>query len=263
MPYTLAKFLLWGLLMAFAGGVVGWLLRSLTARVQIAAARNRTIDSDDVERLRGRLANLEPVVAERDRLRMELADVRGSTAGALGFASPTDDPIVPRNDPLDAPIDPAVDDPLSPAAAAVGAAEQTAAAAAAGDDPTEHRAEAPAAGADANGDPVTSEEAAADPGPALDLDAAREVIGRRIRLDDLTVVEGIGAQIAELCHAMGITTWRGLADTDVATLQSMLDDAGSRFRMHRPGTWPRQAELLATGSWDEFKRLTDELSGGA
>ncbi|MGK0423583.1 MAG: hypothetical protein ACJAZD_001093, partial [Ilumatobacter sp.] len=80
--------------MALAGGVIGWLLRSLTCRAEVARAKAITVDNDELDRLRGRLANLEPVVAERDRLRMELADVRGSSAGALGFATTANTSII-------------------------------------------------------------------------------------------------------------------------------------------------------------------------
>ncbi|NND74763.1 MAG: hypothetical protein HKN44_07110 [Ilumatobacter sp.] len=252
MPYTLAKFLLWGLLMALAGGVVGWLLRSLTARVQVAAARATTVDDAELDRLRGRLANLEPVVAERDRLRMELADVRGSTAGALGFAAVVEEPIIPVDDPLlddgPPPAAPPIEREPSPAPAAVSAAP-----AGAGGPELEPDAE-PTPEADAEPEP--------EPEPEVDVAEARRVLGRRVEVNDLTIVEGIGPKIAELCTAIGITTWRKLATADVATLQSMLDDAGSRFRMHKPGTWPRQGELLADGRWDDFKALSDELGGG-
>lgn len=93
MPYTFAKFIFWGLAMAFAGGVVGWLLRSLRTRGQVARARHNAgvVMGAELERLRGRVANLEPVVSERDRLRMELADVRGSSAGTRGFTTAEDD----------------------------------------------------------------------------------------------------------------------------------------------------------------------------
>jgi predicted flap endonuclease-1-like 5' DNA nuclease len=91
-PYTLAKFFLWGLLMALAGGVVGWLLRSLKARTDLARLQTPPVDASEVDRLR---SELEPVVAERDRLRMELADVRGSSAGALGFSATVATSIIP------------------------------------------------------------------------------------------------------------------------------------------------------------------------
>ena len=198
MPYTLAKFFLWGLLMALAGGIVGWLLRSLKARTDLARPQTLPIAASESDRVR---SELESAVAERDRLRMELADVRGSSAGALGFSTTLDTSTV-----LPEPVEPV--------------------------------------------EPVD-----------LDLDAARAVLGKRIALDDLRVVEGIGPKIAELCAGIGVMTWRQLAETDIGTLQSMLDAAGSRFKMHRPGSWPQQAALLASGQWEEFVALTETLAG--
>lgn len=73
MPYTLMKGLIWILLALLLGIVIGWLLRSVTARRQIIRARAHNVDMAELERLRGRVANLEPIVAERDRLLMEQA----------------------------------------------------------------------------------------------------------------------------------------------------------------------------------------------
>ena len=236
MPYTLAKFFLWGLLMALAGGIVGWLLRSLKARTDLARSRRTTVDESEVERLRGRLANLEPVVAERDRLRMELADVRGSSAGALGFSSAVATSIIPPDDALAVLAD---DAPRSAAAEAASGAAAT-------------ETEATTA----------AEVAVVVPPVALDLASAAATLGKKIVVDDLTTIEGIGPKIAGLCGGIGVTTWSQLAATDVDALQSMLDEAGSRFQMHKPASWPLQAELLAAGRWSEFKELTASLSGG-
>ena len=76
------------------------------------------------------------------------------------------------------------------------------------------------------------------------------------------MVEGIGPKITELCNAIGITTWAELASAEVETLQSMLTDAGSRFQMHKPGSWPGQARLLAAGQWADFQQLTGDLADG-
>lgn len=260
MPYTLAKFFLWGLLLAIGGGIIGWLLRSLKCRAEVARARVSTVDHDEVDRLRRRLANLEPAVAERDRLRMELADVRGSSAGALGFASSETPSIVP--DAVDAGAEEAADADAADAGDA-GDAESAGSMAPIGlmSDGSDGAQPAPDAEPEA---PPAPEEPTAEPEAAesLDLAAAKDVLGKKVKLDDLTVVEGIGPKIAELCSGIGITTWQGLSVADVADLQSMLDAAGSRFQMHKPGTWPQQAGLLAAGKWAEFKQLTDELTGG-
>lgn len=80
--------------------------------------------------------------------------------------------------------------------------------------------------------------------------------------DDLKKVEGIGPKIAEILQSKGINTFADLADTTVETLKAHLDEAGSRYRMHDPTTWPQQSKLAADGKWDELAVLQDELKGG-
>lgn len=100
-------------------------------------------------------------------------------------------------------------------------------------------------------------------GPSVDLGAAVAVLGAPVELDDLTVVRGIGPKVADLCTGIGIQTWHDLAHTEVSLLRTMLHDAGPRFRSHDPSTWPEQAALLATGSWAEFRALTERLADGS
>jgi len=80
--------------------------------------------------------------------------------------------------------------------------------------------------------------------------------------DNLTKIEGIGPKIAEHLNAAGITTFQGLAGTEVAAIQEVLNNAGKRYAIHNPGTWPMQADLAANGKWDELKVLQDKLDGG-
>lgn len=82
MPYTLMKGLGWFLAAFVLGIVIGWLIRSVDARRQVAKARGQQVETVELERLRGRIANLESVVAERDQLRAELDAVRGAAAPA-------------------------------------------------------------------------------------------------------------------------------------------------------------------------------------
>jgi predicted flap endonuclease-1-like 5' DNA nuclease len=79
MPYTLAKGFVWVAIAMLLGIVIGWLLRSIVAKRQVARARAHHVDTAEMERLRGRIANLEPVVAERDRLKEELTTSRTAT----------------------------------------------------------------------------------------------------------------------------------------------------------------------------------------
>lgn len=80
--------------------------------------------------------------------------------------------------------------------------------------------------------------------------------------DDLKKIEGIGPKIAGLLNAQGIMTFADLSKAKKATLTAVLADAGSRFKMHDPTTWPKQAKLAATGEWDKLAKLQDELKGG-
>ncbi|MFK8164578.1 MAG: 50S ribosomal protein L27 [Lewinella sp.] len=86
--------------------------------------------------------------------------------------------------------------------------------------------------------------------------------GKKIKQDDLKVVEGIGPKIAGLLNDIGITTWRELADAPEEKVQQMLDDAGPRYRIHSPSTWAKQAALAADAKWAELEKLQDELDGG-
>jgi len=80
--------------------------------------------------------------------------------------------------------------------------------------------------------------------------------------DDLTRIEGIGPKIQELLYAAKIYTFVQLSKTDVARLKGILDDAGERFQMHEPKTWPEQADLAAKGKWAELAALQELLRGG-
>lgn len=86
--------------------------------------------------------------------------------------------------------------------------------------------------------------------------------GKKIKIDDLTAIEGIGPKIAELLQAGGIGTWAALAAADVSRLKEILVEAGSRFQMHNPTTWPKQAGLAVAGDWAELEKLQDYLDGG-
>ena len=209
MPYTLTKGLVWILLAVLLGLVIGWLLRSVAAKRQIERARNGNAGAGndaELERLRNRVANLEPVVNERDRLRTELDEARRAPKPAASEPAPTASfATLPAETPAAAP-------PADPASA--------------------------------------------------NVEGAKALLGRSIKADDLTVVEGIGPKIAELCHGIGITTWAELSATEVSLLRTMLTDAGSRFATHDPTTWPEQAGLLARGEWADFVALTDRLDGG-
>lgn len=97
--------------------------------------------------------------------------------------------------------------------------------------------------------------------PAEEVKAA-PVVATPAAEDDYKKIEGIGPKIAELLHAAGLASFADLASADIDKLKGILADAGSRYTMHDPGTWPQQADLAANGKWDELKVLQDELDGG-
>ena len=82
------------------------------------------------------------------------------------------------------------------------------------------------------------------------------------RPKDLEKVEGIGPKIAQILIANGIVDLEDLSNTNVKTLEKILDSAGSQYNIADPSTWPEQAKLGARGNWEAMEKLKDELKGG-
>jgi predicted flap endonuclease-1-like 5' DNA nuclease len=80
--------------------------------------------------------------------------------------------------------------------------------------------------------------------------------------DDLKIIEGIGPKIEELLNDNGIFTYIQLASKSVLEIQEILDIGGSRFSIHNPITWAKQATLARDGKMDELDILKAELNGG-
>ncbi|MDE3741777.1 hypothetical protein [Maribacter polysaccharolyticus] len=80
--------------------------------------------------------------------------------------------------------------------------------------------------------------------------------------DDLKKIEGIGPKIAGILTEKGIGTFKKLSESPVKVLEGILKEAGPRYSMHKPGSWPKQAKLADQGKWDELKKLQDKLDGG-
>ncbi len=112
------------------------------------------------------------------------------------------------------------------------------------------KAEAPAATPAAAATPEVATPAAATPSAASG------------KPDALKKIEGIGPKIAEHLVAGGIVTFADLADASQDRLKEILTEAGPRYQMHDPGTWPMQAALARDGKWDELEVLQDKLDGG-
>lgn len=80
-----------------------------------------------------------------------------------------------------------------------------------------------------------------------------------ITINDLSVIEGIGPQIAELLQQEGILTFEELAEADSATLQKITRQGGV---LADTSTWAKQARLAADEAWDALHALQDVLKGG-
>lgn len=89
---------------------------------------------------------------------------------------------------------------------------------------------------------------------AFNAVAAKTAYGKKVKQDDLKVVEGIGPKIEGLFHSFDINTWQALSDASVAKCQEVLNSGGDRYRIHDPSSWPMQAKMCYEGKWDELKR---------
>lgn len=76
------------------------------------------------------------------------------------------------------------------------------------------------------------------------------------------MVEGIGPKIEQLFHNAGLKTWASVAASKVERLKEILVTGGERFKMHDPGTWPKQCQMRVDDKWEELKSYQDRLDGG-
>jgi predicted flap endonuclease-1-like 5' DNA nuclease len=105
MPYTLVKALIWLVLAGLLGVVVGWLLRSVTAKRQLVRARSQHAEVDEIQRLKARIAQLEAADREQPAAERERSDLDPPGTPVAGAAPGTTDgesPSGPDTDELDA-----------------------------------------------------------------------------------------------------------------------------------------------------------------
>ena len=92
---------------------------------------------------------------------------------------------------------------------------------------------------------VESASSADAPAESTEAPAESPAETATVPAQDLSKIRGIGPAIATLLSDRGIATWSQLAETEVSDLQAILDEAGPRYRVHDPSTWPEQAAELA------------------
>lgn len=96
----------------------------------------------------------------------------------------------------------------------------------------------------------------------FDAAAAKAVLGKNIKQDDLKVVEGIGPKIEGMFKEAGIKTWKALSEASVADCQKVLDGGGKRYQIHDPASWPMQSKMAYEGKWKELSKWQDEHDHG-
>lgn len=96
----------------------------------------------------------------------------------------------------------------------------------------------------------------------FDKEIALNILGKKVKENDLKIVEGIGPKIEALFNEAGIATWQDLSKASTEKLQNILDAAGENFAMHNPSTWPKQALMAHQGKWQELKDWQANLLGG-
>lgn len=99
-------------------------------------------------------------------------------------------------------------------------------------------------------------------GIAFDAAAAKAVYGKKVKQDDLKLVEGIGPKIEGLFHTFDIKTWKALSEASVAKCQEVLNSGGERYRIHDPSSWPMQAKMCYEGKWADLQKWQSEHKHG-
>ena len=101
---------------------------------------------------------------------------------------------------------------------------------------------------------------------AAGLAAANLLLRRQYLTDDgqdnLAVIDGVDANIAELLHEADIRTFERVAETSLGEFSRLMESGGSRLGLADPSTWAEQASLLFNGDYVGFEQLRAELAAG-
>jgi len=98
--------------------------------------------------------------------------------------------------------------------------------------------------------------------PMFNSEEAKIAFGKKVRENDLKIVEGIGPKIEGLFHNFNIRTWEELANTSADTCQQVLDSGGKRYRIHDPASWPMQAKMAYEGHWEQLAEWQEKHRAG-
>ncbi|GAB5553315.1 MAG: hypothetical protein Sapg2KO_29060 [Saprospiraceae bacterium] len=98
--------------------------------------------------------------------------------------------------------------------------------------------------------------------PAKIEKMAIKLLGFSQNPEDLKIVEGIGPKIETILKDGGIKTWSDLGAASIDRIQELLTAAGDRYKLAKPKTWPKQAQMAADGEWSALKEYQDYLDKG-
>ncbi len=98
---------------------------------------------------------------------------------------------------------------------------------------------------------------------AFDDSKAKAAFGKKIKQDDLKLIEGIGPKIASILNGKGINTWQELSQSSPDTISEyLIEVGGASYKVHDPTTWPEQAKMASEGKFEELAQWQDQLKGG-
>jgi len=76
---------------------------------------------------------------------------------------------------------------------------------------------------------------------------------------DFTVIEGVGPKICSLLEEAGYGDFDALSKAKVKDLRNVLTEAGSRYQMHDPSLWAKQARFAANNQWSKLNAFQAKL----
>jgi predicted flap endonuclease-1-like 5' DNA nuclease len=100
------------------------------------------------------------------------------------------------------------------------------------------------------------------PDMPFDADQVKIDYGKRVKFNDLKIIEGIGPKIESLFQETGFHSWQQLAQASIEDCQEVLKKGGDRFRMHDPTSWPIQAKMAHENKWEELAKWQEEHKAG-
>lgn len=92
--------------------------------------------------------------------------------------------------------------------------------------------------------------------------AAKKALILEEKEDDLKLIEWIGSAIEKVLFKYWVRTYSDVVSEDVVGLEEILKQAGSKYAMHNPATWPDQARLAMQKKWSELEEYQEILTQG-